>query len=192
MAGLSDQAGIAIDRLRLLSSAVHAATHDQLAGLPGRGLFNDRLERALTDLQRSQLMAAVFFIDLDGFKQVNDTYGHAVGDAILREVAGRIRRAVRAGDTVARMSGDEFAVLLRDLFEEQIAERTAGDLVATLGGRYDLGEVSCRLGASLGVALAPHHGGTPEELLRAANTAMYRAERIGGTYRVADPLDMLH
>ncbi len=192
VAGLADQAGIAIDRLRLLSSAVHAATHDQLTGLPGRGLFNDRLERALTDLHRSKLMAAVFFIDLDGFKQVNDTYGHAAGDAVLREVAERIRGGVRAGDTVARMSGDEFAVLLRDLPEGQIAERAASHLVATLGGRYDLGEVSCQLGASLGVALAPLHGGTPEQLLRAADTAMYRAKRIGGTHRIADPLDVLH
>jgi len=190
VAGLADQAGIAIARLRLLSSAVHAATHDQLTGLPGRGLFNDRLERALTDIRRSELLAGVFFIDLDGFKVVNDTQGHAVGDAVLCEVAERILREVRAGDTVARMSGDEFAVLLRDLPDERIAERTASKLVAALGRPYDLGEVSCQLGASVGIALAPRHGETPEELLRAADTAMYRAKRIGGTHRVADPLDI--
>jgi diguanylate cyclase (GGDEF)-like protein len=192
VAGLADQAGIAIDRLRLLSSAVHAANHDQLTGLPGRGLFNDRLERALTDIRRSERIAAVFFIDLDGFKAVNDTYGHAAGDAVLREVADRLRGSVRAGDSVARMSGDEFAVLLRDLPEEDVAIRSARKLVTVLGRVYDLGEVSCRLGASLGVAVAPRHGETPEELLRAADTAMYRAKRVGGSHRVADPLDVMH
>ncbi len=192
VAGLADQAGIAIDRLRLLSSAVHAATHDQLTGLPGRGLFNDRLERALTDIRRSQLSAAVFFIDLDGFKDVNDTYGHAVGDAVLCAVADRIRRSVRDGDTVARMYGDEFAVLLRDLPDEHVAEKIASQLVTTLSDEYHLGEVSCQLGASLGIALAPLHGEAPEELLRTADTAMYRAKRSGGTHRVAQPLGLLH
>ena len=189
--GLADQAGIAIGRLRLLSSAVHAATHDQLTGLPGRGLFNDRLERALTNIRRSQLIAAVFFIDLDGFKAINDTHGHAVGDAVLREVADRIRLAVREGDTVARMSGDEFAVLLRDLPESDIAVRTARELVEAIGREYHIDGVSCRLSASIGVALAPRHGGTPEELLRTADTAMYRAKRTGGSHQVADSLDVL-
>ncbi len=179
LAGIADQAGLAITRVRLLDEVRYAASHDDLTGLASRQLFTDRVERALTDNRRSDLGCAVAFIDLDGFKQVNDTHGHAAGDEVLVEVAARIRAAVRETDSVARLAGDEFAVLLRDLADPTAIDRVAGALRATLRRPYQVGGGTAHLSASIGVACAPEHGTSAGELLRAADIAMYEVKHGG-------------
>lgn len=187
LVSLADQAGIAITRLRLLSTAVHAATHDHLTGLADRALFHDRVEAAILDSRRSGRLAAVCFLDLDGFKAVNDTYGHAMGDKLLIEVARRIRGAIRATDGVARMAGDEFAVLLRDLPDPAAAGHVAEKIVSVLGRPYRLDGVEVFVGVSCGVALVSAHGATPDELIGVADRAMYRAKEQGGGWILTEP-----
>lgn len=179
--GVADQAAVAIARRRLLTAALHAATHDRLTGLPGRELLRDRLERALTDHRRTGRRAAVGFLDLDGFKEVNDLHGHAVGDAVLVTVAERLTAAVRASDTVARVAGDEFVVLLRDLAEPEDVHRSATAIVDGLTVPVEVDGIgTVVIGASLGLAVAPEHGTDPEGLLQAADRAMYAVKRRGG------------
>ncbi len=179
--GVADQAAVAIARRRLLSAALHAATHDRLTGLPGRELLHDRLERALADHRRTGRLVAVCFLDLDGFKAVNDREGHAAGDRTLAAVADRLRAVVRESDTIARVSGDEFVVLLRGLATPEDVNRSAAALVAALAEPLRIAEVGdVAIGASLGVAVSPEHGATPDALLQAADAAMYGVKRAGG------------
>lgn len=186
LVGLADQAALALARLWLLEEVTHAATHDPLTGLASRQLFHDRVERALADNRRTGRGCAVAFVDLDAFKQVNDSYGHAAGDAVLVEVAHRIHASVRESDSVARLAGDEFAVLLRDLEDAAAARRIAESLIGTLRTSHDLAAGDSRVTASIGIALAPRHGTTPDELLNAADAAMYAAKGADGdAYRVA-------
>jgi len=185
LAGLADQAGIAIARLSLLHAARHAATHDHLTGLADRALFHDRVERALLDGRRRSRSTAICFLDLDGFKGVNDTYGHAAGDALLVEVAARIRRTVRETDSVSRIAGDEFAVLLRDLDDPSVATLIAEALVAALEHPHAFETHHLTVGVSIGIALAPAHGTAAGELLKAADLAMYRAKRQGSSWHLA-------
>ena len=180
--GVADQAAVAIARRRLLTAAMHAATHDRLTGLPGRELLTDRLERALADHRRTGRRVAVCFLDLDGFKAVNDERGHLAGDRTLIAVADRLRATVRDSDTVARIAGDEFVVLLRELGRPEDVHRSAAALVAAVAAPMTIegaGEVV--LGASLGVAVVPEHGTTAQELLQAADKAMYRVKAEGGS-----------
>jgi diguanylate cyclase (GGDEF)-like protein len=185
LADLADQAGIAIARLRLLDAARHAASHDHLTGLAGRALFHDRVERALLDGDRHARATAVCFLDLDGFKLVNDTFGHAAGDALLVEIADRIRRTVRATDTVSRIAGDEFAVLLRDLDDPAAATHIAESLVSAISVPHHFEGHRLAVGVSIGVAFAPDHGMTTLALLQAADAAMYGAKRDLGGWRSA-------
>jgi diguanylate cyclase (GGDEF)-like protein len=185
LAGLADQAGIALARLQLLHEARHAATHDHLTGLADRALFHDRVERALLDGRRSSRLTAVCFLDLDGFKAVNDTYGHPAGDALLVEVAARIRRTVRETDSVSRIAGDEFAVLLRDLEDPGVATRVAEALVAAIRRPSAFEAHDVAVGVSIGIALGPDQGATAAELLKAADRAMYQAKRRGGGWHLA-------
>jgi diguanylate cyclase (GGDEF)-like protein/PAS domain S-box-containing protein len=159
---------------------VHQALHDALTGLPNRALFLDRLGLALSRLERRDGLAAVFFLDLDHFKVVNDSLGHSAGDHVLVAVAERLQRSLREGDTAARLGGDEFAVLCEDLVDEgegmQIAERlgaAAGTPPVQLAGRELV------VSASIGVAFATHSRQRPEALLRDADAAMYRAKERG-------------
>lgn len=178
---VADQTAVAIARRRLLSAAVHAATHDPLTGIPGRELLGDRLERALADHRRTGRRVAVCFLDLDGFKGVNDTHGHAAGDRVLVAVAERLRGVVRESDTIARVSGDEFVVLLRELTEVEDVHRSAGALVAAVESPLHLDGVEATgLSGSVGVAVAPEDGVTPDALLRAADATMYGVKRRGG------------
>ncbi len=178
--GLADQAAIALARHRLLATVLHAATHDRLTGLPGRELLRDRIERAIVDHRRTGRRAGVAFLDLDGFKEVNDTFGHAAGDQLLVTVAERVRAAVRESDTVARISGDEFVVLLRDLDDVEGLHRAAEVLLEVLARPFSYEGTDLAIGVSIGFALAPDHGATPEAVLRAADEAMYRVKQGGG------------
>ena len=159
---------------------VHQALHDALTGLPNRALFLDRLGLAMSRLERRPGLAALFFLDLDNFKVVNDSLGHPAGDQVLVSVADRLQRSLRDGDTAARLGGDEFAVLCEDLIDEgeavQIAERLGAAVAerpVTLAGRELVVTVS------IGVAFATNPTRRPESLLRDADAAMYRAKERG-------------
>ena len=149
------------------------ALHDALTGLPNRSLLHRRAERAL----RGDGLAAMLLIDLDRFKEVNDTLGHDYGDALLVEVAGRLQAVLRRGDTLARMGGDEFAVLLDGLPDRAAVGELAGRLQDALRRPFALRGVAVELEASIGAALYPEHGGTLGELLQRADVAMYDAKR---------------
>ena len=164
---------------QLQKELMRRALHDPLTGLPNRALLIDRMWKALTRLERHQEAVAVYFVDMDGFKAVNDTLGHQAGDRVLVEIAQRLRSVVRRQDTVARLSGDEF-VLLCDGLQTQVPVRAReiGKRLATaLAQPIALGETQVALGASIGVAVTEWAAHEPEELLRQADTAMYHAKR---------------
>jgi diguanylate cyclase (GGDEF)-like protein/PAS domain S-box-containing protein len=164
----------------------HRALHDALTRLPNRVLFNDRLTQALARMRRSHSLTAVLFIDVDRFKLVNDSLGHHAGDELLAAVAPRLRQVVRASDTVARFSGDEFGILLEDIAGEHEAIATAERIAAVFARPFVLGASEHFVTLSIGIALA--RGGEPaENLIRDADAAMYRAKEHGrGRYEVFD------
>ncbi len=156
----------------------HEATHDPLTSLPNRALFMENLKRALARANRHDGSIAVLFLDLDGFKIVNDSLGHEAGDALLVSIARRLRDCLRAEDTVARLGGDEFAILLEDVTNLGQPTRVAGRIVQEFRTPFDLGGHVASVGISVGIcASTPGYG--PEDLLRNADTAMYRAKNTG-------------
>jgi diguanylate cyclase (GGDEF)-like protein/PAS domain S-box-containing protein len=167
------------ERRRAEERVEHLAHHDPLSGLPNRLLFDDRLRQALRLAERDNRRLAVLALDLDHFKDVNDSLGHAVGDAVLETVAERLRGALRAVDTVARLSGDEFAVLLPQVVGEADARAVALKIVACLREPITLEGQAIHLGASVGMALFPEDGTTPDVLLRHADLALYRTKGSG-------------
>ncbi|MGX7708100.1 sensor domain-containing phosphodiesterase [Methylobacterium sp. Gmos1] len=163
----------------------HMARHDGLTGLPNRALFRDSLDRRLAALRRHGGACGVLCLDLDAFKAVNDSLGHSAGDALLREVAGRIRDALRQEDLPARLGGDEFAVLLGGEACTASATATAERLVAALRAPVDLGGRQASVGVSIGIAFAPEHGLDSDTLLKRADVALYRAKSEGrNTHRL--------
>ena len=174
------------ERKALERQLAHQAFHDPLTGLPNRALFTDRLEHALTRAPRRGVLVAVLFLDLDRFKAVNDSLGHDVGDQLLVGIAGLLRACVRGGDTVARLGGDEFTVLLEDLAAPGDASHVAERIMAAMQKPFALGGQELSVSASLGVALSTGHG-TPDELLRDADAALYRSKNRGkARYEVFD------
>jgi diguanylate cyclase (GGDEF)-like protein len=171
--GVGDQAATALQKARLLETVRHQATHDALTGLPNRALFVERLETALQRVGADDHLA-VLFCDLDRFKEVNDTLGHAAGDELLRQVAARLGSTVRPGDTVGRLSGDEFAVLLDDLARPEAAASLAARIASCFETPFRLEGQEVEVGSSLGMALRTGAGGTVEQLLREADAAMYQ------------------
>lgn len=183
--GLADQATLAVVRRRLLAEARHLATHDRLTGLPGRELLHDRIERAVADHRRRGQVLAVAFLDLDGFKTVNDRHGHAVGDALLEVVAERLSGCVRSSDTVARLAGDEFVVVLRDLADAGGVARVLACIREELTAPVTVRDAEVQVGVSVGVSAAPSDGVDPEELLMEADRVMYIAKARGGGIELA-------
>lgn len=155
------------------------AYHDVLTGLPNRMLFNDRMQQAISQSKRDKAEFAVLFLDLDGFKEVNDTYGHAAGDRLLQIAADRLRACVRAGDTVARLGGDEFTVLLREVNDTQNLLRVAEKILVSVAAPYDLGEYKVVVTASIGISRYPQHATGMEKLMIYADEAMYQAKQRG-------------
>ncbi|MYZ48949.1 EAL domain-containing protein [Propylenella binzhouense] len=175
------------ERRRAEARIAHLATHDCLTALPNRILFRQRLEEALAALRPGQAVA-VHCLDLDRFKAVNDTLGHPVGDLLLEAVSARLRRCVREGDTVARLSGDEFAIVQAGIARPEEAESLAARLVDAVREPYFLDGHRVSVGASVGTAMANEAGGPPDELLRNADTALYRAKADGrGAHRLFEP-----
>ncbi|HZX33199.1 MAG TPA: EAL domain-containing protein [Rhodocyclaceae bacterium] len=156
------------------------AFHDALTGLPNRILFRDRLEQALTQAKRHKYRTpAVMFLDLDRFKQINDTLGHDAGDVLLKEVANRLRRCVRESDTVARLAGDEFTVLLPDIAEENDAYAVAQKILEAMQEPVHLGKAEPVITVSIGIAMYPRDGRDADTLIKCADIAMYHVKGSG-------------
>ncbi len=158
---------------------LHQATHDTLTGLPNRALLKDRLEHALSQMRRGGLGLAVIFIDLDHFKDINDRYGHDIGDEFLKQIARRLRGVLRASDTVARLGGDEFVVILEDMQRHDALDATIKKMFDALSQACDVGEALLYPSASLGVAIHPGDGDDADTLMRNADMAMYSAKHSG-------------
>jgi diguanylate cyclase (GGDEF)-like protein/PAS domain S-box-containing protein len=184
--------GIALDiteRQRSRQALETLALHDSLTGLPNRQLMSDRAGRGIERARRHGRHFAVLLLDLDRFKQINDTLGHAVGDEVLKAVAMALRACVRATDTPARLGGDEFVVLLDDLAHPDQALQVADKILARLGQGVTAGGRHLAVTPSIGIALWPEHGASLEALLEAADAAMYRAKQAGrNAYRLAEPI----
>jgi diguanylate cyclase (GGDEF)-like protein len=168
------------DLTRRTSELQKLAQYDELTGLPNRSLFIEQLSRAIGRSQRKSAPLAVLFIDLDRFKSVNDTLGHDIGDALLKQVAGRLRKHLRIGDCSGRWGGDEFVVCLEDFGESNNAAAAAQKLLLVLSEKYEIGNSEVYATPSIGIAMYPDSGATPDLLVKAADLAMYEAKKRGG------------
>jgi diguanylate cyclase (GGDEF)-like protein len=157
----------------------HLANHDMLTGLPNRSLFADRLQQMLTKAKRDAQHGALLFIDLDNFKPVNDSLGHGIGDLLLKEIAQRLLLSVRESDTVARIGGDEFVVLLPTIEAAPDASAVGEKIRHALELPFDIGSHKIQIGCSIGIAVYPEHGTTEVGLVKNADTAMYYAKQNG-------------
>jgi diguanylate cyclase (GGDEF)-like protein len=175
------------ERRRAEARISHMALHDQLTNLPNRRFFVEQIENRLLRLERGHKFAVLCF-DLDRFKTVNDTLGHIFGDKLLRQVAERLHPCLREGDTVARMGGDEFAIIQGSLTEATEITALAARLIETINAPFDLDGHQVVVGASIGIAVAPTDAADADQLLKNADMALYRAKAEGrGTYRFFEP-----
>lgn len=182
---LASLASTAFRNSALLDHVRHQSLHDPLTGTPNQRLLEDRVERAVARARREGTMAALLFIDLDRFKHINDTLGHVAGDTVLRQIADRLRGAVREIDTVSRQGGDEFVVLLPEIVDPVDADVVARQLLTVMQQPLQVAGQTVVVNASLGVVIAPRDGESFDDLLQAADTAMYAAKAAGrGTHRV--------
>ena len=164
------------ERVRAQEQIAHLAEHDVLTALPNRRRF----ERCLADAVEGGQGFAVLYLDLDGFKAINDTHGHDTGDGLLQNVARRLKSCLRAGDTLARLGGDAFAVILGSICTPEEVEPVVERIIAHVGSPYGAdGDLNLKISVSVGVALYPEAGRTPRALLQAADRAMYEAKRSG-------------
>ncbi|WP_298159994.1 diguanylate cyclase [Ferrovum sp.] len=169
-----------LTRLKQTNEQIIAlAHHDSLTGLPNRILFYDRLNQAITRALRDKESIAVLYLDLDGFKHINDTLGHDAGDALLREAAKRIMACVRESDTVARIGGDEFTVILCNAQTTSSNDHVAKKIVDAIAYPFMINGKNCTVSASIGIAIYPDHGETAEQLVKIADAAMYLAKHSG-------------
>ena len=169
------------------AKAEEAAVHDFLTGLPNRVLLLDRINQALALAKRNHELVALLSLDVDDFKKVNDTWGHSAGDQLLIEFASRLKRSLRATETVTRMGGDEFLVLAPGMESETQIEIVAGRILERLSRPFRLKEATISPTFSMGVAFYPRHGVTPEALIASSDRALYRAKRQGkNCYAFAD------
>jgi len=167
------------EREKIAKELKYLANHDPLTGLPSLRLCKDRLEQAIREFYRHKLKAAVLFIDLDGFKEVNDVHGHDAGDRVLQITANRIKKEVRQYDTVARVGGDEFLVILSRVPNMDVPARICSQLIKNLSHGISLAEHQVSIGASIGVAIFPDDADNSEQLIKQADNAMYRAKNSG-------------
>jgi diguanylate cyclase (GGDEF)-like protein/PAS domain S-box-containing protein len=174
---VSTQIATAIERKQLQARLKYLAQYDGLTGLPNRGLLYDRLKMALARTRREQRQMSLLYLDLNNFKQVNDSLGHAAGDELLQEVANRLTQCVRDLDTVARMGGDEFVVLLENIQSPEYASNVAKKIRNAISQPIKIEGCSLRILPSIGIALYPDHGDEVQQLLRHADKAMYFEKR---------------
>jgi two-component system, cell cycle response regulator len=155
------------------------ALHDPLTGLPNRRLLEDRIATTLQHAARHTRKAAVMYLDLDGFKPINDTHGHATGDEILKQVAQRLVNSSRKEDTVARVGGDEFVIVLAEVANVASAQEPASKLIEVVSEPYQVGDLTLNLSTSIGIALFPDHANDVNQLIHMADQALYDAKRSG-------------
>jgi diguanylate cyclase (GGDEF)-like protein len=173
-------------RLTAEKRLLYVASHDALTQLPNRALLDDRLSQALLSHQREQAHFALLFVDLDGFKQINDHYGHPIGDELLVRVAQLLGKAVRGSDTVARFGGDEFVILLNRVQDLDAATQVADNILQSLSSPFTIEGVNVDIAVSIGVVIYPRDGDTAIGLLKKADQLMYQAKSAGGRcYRLA-------
>jgi len=165
------------ERKRVEGRLQQLALYDSLTGLPNRTLFFDRMGQLMAAARRNEYVLALLFLDLDGFKQVNDTFGHGVGDELLRQVSGRLTSVMRKCDTIARMGGDEFVGLCGRITEPAAAGVVARKIIKQLQDPYVVGEITCNIGVSIGVSIFPDDGEDCDTLLKLADIAMYRVKQ---------------
>jgi diguanylate cyclase (GGDEF)-like protein/PAS domain S-box-containing protein len=176
--------GAALETSRQMS---HLAQHDALTGLPNRLLLTDRLTEAIALGRRRNTHLAVCFVDVDGFKTINDSRGHAAADKVLQLVAARLTSALRESDTVSRFGGDEFVIVLSEIERASDADLVAKKLLQAIAAPYQMDGQDVRLTASLGLVLYPEHGHNADTLIASADQAMYDAKREGpGRYRIPE------
>lgn len=157
-------------------AARHRAAHDALTSLPNRMLFHESLNQALAQAERHGRRLAVMFIDLDNFKKINDTYGHDVGDQVLRAVSARLQTCVRKEDTVARQAGDEFLYLILEVKDERTVASAADKILRSIAQLNEVADRTLSVESSIGIALYPEDGESAEVLVQNADTAMYKAK----------------
>jgi len=167
------------DRKSNESYLEYLSTHDQLTGVANRSLLYDRLNHALAHAKRNQTKVAVFFLDLDGYKTINDMFGHMVGDQILIQIANRLSANIREADTVARFGGDEFILVLENINNIEAVKPITEKILKSIAEPYRSNGNLCQLTTSIGISIYPLDGTTPEELINKADTAMYRAKQLG-------------
>lgn len=177
---VSTQVAVAIERKQMEIRLQHSAQHDPLTDLPNRELFHDRLQTALRMAERNKTRLSLLYLDLDDFKQINDAYGHPAGDLLLQETARRLDRCVRKSDTVGRIGGDEFVVLLNNTPLPEHAQLVAGKIRSTLAEPFELTGRLVRITPSIGIAFYPEHGMDYKQLILQADAAMYAAKKEGG------------
>ena len=168
------------ERKEMEAQLLYAAGHDDLTDLPNRTLLLDRLQASLTLAEREQAGLSVLFIDIDGFKDINDGYGHAVGDLLLQQIAKRLGSCVRKSDTVGRLGGDEFLIILNKVSNTESATLVAEKIRAMLAEAFVIEGSSLLVSASIGVARYPENGKEPLDLVQSADHAMYQAKNYGG------------
>ena len=189
---LDAQAALAQARAELVGTqaeemrARHLALHDSLTSLPNRDFFRERLDHALAQAEPVRQVLALLYFDLDGFKPINDAHGHDAGDELLRIVAARLTRAVRAEDMVGRLGGDEFACLLGGLADREQLSQLACKLFDVVSAPIQIGKLELSVRPSIGIAMCPAHGVTAEALLKSADSAMYHAKRHQTGYAFFD------
>jgi diguanylate cyclase (GGDEF)-like protein/PAS domain S-box-containing protein len=167
------------ERKRAELKISHLAHYDYLTDLPNRALFLDILNHSVQLAKRNESKVAAMFLDLDGFKKINDTLGHDAGDLLLKEVSKRLKLSVRSADTVARVGGDEFVLVLDNIGSEENARSVANKLIAALAQPFELKGQSCHVGGSIGIALYPDDSQDATELVKQADEAMYLAKQSG-------------
>ncbi len=167
------------DRKKSEETIIHMAYHDSLTGLPNRRLFNDELIRTLELAKMNHYMLAILFVDMDRFKIINDSLGHAFGDRVLQQITKRLSSCIRGNDQVFRMGGDEFTILLPNVFQTEDAEKVANRILHVFDDPIQINEHQLQLSTSIGIALFPDDGEDAETLLKNADMAMYRAKEQG-------------
>ncbi len=184
----NDQLAVEIEQRNMLAKRLeHEALHDSLTGLPNRALFNDRLRQTVYSSEREGAKFAVLLLDVDRFKSINDTMGHQFGDKLLIQVASRLDTIVRRSDTLARMGGDEFVMLVPGVDEVNAITNKAQYVAECFEPPFVLDDQIVRIGASIGIAIYPDHGSTAESLLRNADVAMYHAKHRDEAFAFYDP-----
>jgi diguanylate cyclase (GGDEF)-like protein/PAS domain S-box-containing protein len=172
------------ERKQAEEKIAHLAHYDYLTDLPNRALFLESLQRCLAMAKRNSFKTAVLFLDLDGFKKVNDTLGHDAGDMLLRGVSTRLKETIRASDTVARVGGDEFIFVLNEIGSDENAALMAKKIIAALGEPFELKGQHCKVGGSIGIAIFPDASTDSDSLIKQADNAMYLAKQSGkNTYK---------